>query len=148
MGKYVTKRCNKCNEYIAHFQPTSGTKFCSPFVKCSNCGEVQIDRECKEYIMLNAVDYFRLFAGVGGIGLIIGIIIDFCFASLTNSGTVQQIFTWVCGILAIYLYYSKKFTNDKEASIKRLRDKKYLKQLLDNKLITKKQFDNFNQKYN
>lgn len=143
MGKYVTKKCSNCNGYIAWSEPTSGTKFGSPFVNCKHCGAPQIDKEYKEYIMLNPIDYFRLFAGVIAVGMIVGILLDF----IIFSGT-ELIFAWICGIGAIVLHYKKSFLKLKEESIKRLKNKEYINQLLEYKLITKKQYDKFNEKYN
>lgn len=158
MGTYVKKSCSKCGFSIQPYTRDTRydkLKIQNPFSKCPKCGTTLIDKHCKEIVMFKDLDYviyfgYRLlwdatllsFLGAFVIIMLINVLFKKDFGNLT-----VFIITMIPFYVLFFLKFKKEFMEEKEESLKRTRNSKYLKSLLDSNLITKEKYDKFIETY-
>ena len=63
MAYYSIKKCGRCGYIIKPWgNENINLRFGNPIIECENCNAILIEKNIKEYIMFNQLDYVRYFA--------------------------------------------------------------------------------------
>ena len=149
---YQTKTCTKCGYKLQNRQVRDEKiQIANPFTKCPKCGTLLIDNSKKEYIMGNKISYaWYLVSNSLGFGFLIGLFILGIFMTMFENFNffIALILSFGISCSGMFIYLYNDFCDKKESSIERTKDLKYLKLLLNYKLISQKQYDDFVEEYN
>lgn len=148
MAIYITKRCSNCDYEIQPRRTSTGLNMGNPFIKCPNCGALQLDGEKKEFVMWGTSDYLAYFGPQLLVSWVIGFLVGGLIWGLIDD--TNKLLLWIPSLLIMagymYLIY-KGFLEEKEASIQRTKKREYLDEIYKYNLITKEKYDEFIAKY-
>lgn len=147
MAIYSIKTCRNCGDSI-RIRDDEGFHLESPLTRCRNCGVWLVDSSKKEYIMFTKKDYVKYYIAKTLPGLAVGF-----FLGMFSVFVIESLVAWLISCLIITILYllfvvQKNFNDEKMSSIRRCQKIDYLNQLLEFKLITKQQYDDFRSLYN
>lgn len=145
----IRKLCNKCGYIIEKNQSPYFIFMGNPFITCPNCNYEQIDPYVKEFVMWDFTDYFKYFNKGLSISAIFGSIIGFFIWKIYGeSEFVYFIIPFAIIFFIVFIFFIKKYNEEKNESIKRIKNIFYLNKIFENNLISAEKYYSTIKEYN
>lgn len=141
MAVYTRKTCGKCGFVIQPMKKDNDDfEMGNPFSVCPNCLATLVTSRREEFIMFKWTSYIKYFGWRAFGGFFVGLLVG---ATVSDYGYDMTYI--VAGIFSVLFALTKikRFKEDKEDSLERIKDYDYLNSLYQANLISKDKFDQY-----